>query len=94
MNGTFRVAPAHARLELTLAGLELGTFAPYKGVSNEIDYFYLAKGLTWTEQSLEPSEEITVHRMPFDEARRRLLKQPLIDGQSIAGLALFDQFLA
>ena len=42
---------------------------------------------------MEPSEEITVHRMPMDLARRRLMDQPLIDGQSVAGLALFDQFL-
>ena len=69
----------------------LGRFAPYKGASNEIDYFYLAKDLTWTEQSLEPSEEITVHRMPFAEARRRLMDQPLIDGQSVVGLALLDR---
>jgi 8-oxo-dGTP pyrophosphatase MutT (NUDIX family) len=69
----------------------LGQFAPYKGVSNEIDRFYLAKDLTWTEQKLEPSEEIQVHRMPLDEARRRLYDQPLIDGQSIVGLHLLDQ---
>ena len=70
----------------------LGRFAPYKGASTEIDYFYLAKDLRWTEQSLEPSEEITVHRMPFAEARERLMSQELIDGQSVVGLALFDRF--
>jgi 8-oxo-dGTP pyrophosphatase MutT (NUDIX family) len=70
----------------------LGRFAPYKGISNEIDWFYVARDLTWTQQNLEPSEEIKVHRMPFEEARRRLFDQPLIDGQSIVGLNLFDRF--
>jgi ADP-ribose pyrophosphatase len=71
----------------------LGRVAPYKGVSNEVDFFYLARDLTMTEQELEVSEEITVHRMPLERAREVLLDQPLVDGQSIAGLALLDRFL-
>lgn len=73
---------------------ELGRFAPYKGASTEIDYFYLARDLTWTDQSLEPSEEISVHPMSLSEARQRLFDQPLIDGQSIVGLNLLDRHLA
>ena len=57
----------------------LGEFAPYKGASNEIDYFFLARDLTWTAQELEPSEEITVHRMPLAQARERLLGQSLVE---------------
>jgi 8-oxo-dGTP pyrophosphatase MutT (NUDIX family) len=70
----------------------LGTVAPYKGVSTEIDHFFLARDLRWTDQELEPSEQIEVHRMPLAEARRRLLEQPLLDGQSVAGLALLDRW--
>jgi ADP-ribose pyrophosphatase len=70
----------------------IGTFAPYKGVSNERCHFFLAEELSFTRQDLEPSESITVHRMPFADARRTLLDQELPDGQSLAGLALFDAF--
>lgn len=71
---------------------ELGRFIPYRGASTEVDSFYLATDLTETAQNLEPSEEITVHRMPFEEARARLVEQPLIDGQSLVGLHLYDRF--
>ncbi len=69
----------------------LGSFAPYKGVSNERCHFFLAEGLSWTKQQLEPSEQISVHQMSMDEARDRILDQDLPDGQSLAGLMLFDR---
>lgn len=73
---------------------ELGSFAPYKGVSNELTHFFVARDLSETERELEPSEDITVHRMPLDEARARILDQSVGDGQSMAGLVLLDRFLA
>ena len=73
---------------------ELGRFAPYKGVSNEITWFFLARDLEWTEQDLEPAEAITVHRMPLDEARERILGQAVADGQTMSGLLLLDRYLA
>lgn len=72
----------------------LGRFAPYKGASNEICWFWLARGLREDRQELEPSERITVHRLPFAEARSRLLDQPCGDGQSLAGLMLLERWLA
>lgn len=72
----------------------LGRFAPYKGVSNEICHYWLARGLREDVQDLEPSERITVHRMPFAEARRVLIGQECSDGQSLAGLVLLDRWLA
>ncbi|MFO1055274.1 MAG: NUDIX hydrolase [Planctomycetota bacterium] len=72
----------------------LGCFAPYKGVSNERCHYFLARELSWTKQHLEPSEAMTVHRMPLAEARARILGQELPDGQSLGGLALLDRFLA
>ncbi len=73
---------------------KVGVFAPYKGVSNEHCHFYLAEDLTWAEQELENSEEITVHRMPFAEAKQKLLGQALGDGQSLAGLMLYESFIS
>ena len=72
----------------------LGHFAPYKGVSNERCHFFLARGLESVVQDLEPSERITVHRLPIVEARARLLDQECGDGQSMAGLLLLDRWLA
>ena len=74
--------------------VKLGYFAPYKGVSNERCYAFLARGLTEVPQELEASEQITVHRMPVDEARRTLLDQECGDGQSMAALMLLDRWLA
>lgn len=74
--------------------IPLGRFAPYKGASNEICHFWLARQLHEDLQDLEPSERITVHRLPFAEARRRLIDQECSDGQSLAGLLLLDRWLA
>jgi len=73
--------------------IELGRFAPYKGVSNEICHYWLARGLEQQQQQLEPSEQITVHRLPLAEARARLVDQECSDGQSLAGLVLLDRWL-
>lgn len=72
----------------------LGRFAPYKGVSNEVCHFFLAQDLVVGAQRLEPSERITAHRMPFAEARRLLVAEDVGDGQSMAGLLLFDRWVA
>ena len=71
----------------------LGRFAPYKGASNEICHYFLARDLDLGRQDLEPSEQIAVHRMPFAEARRLLIDQECSDGQSLAGLVLLDRWL-
>ena len=72
----------------------LGSFAPYKGVSNEVCHFWLARGLRQERQDLEPSERIAVHRLPMPRARGLLLDQACGDGQSMAGLLLLDRWLA
>lgn len=72
----------------------LGRFAPYKGVSTEVCHFFVARDLTEVAQHLEPSEQITVHRVGLDRARALLLDQDLGDGQSMAGLMLLERWLA
>lgn len=72
----------------------LGSFAPYKGVSNERCWFFVARGLSTVGQRLEPSERITVHRLPLAEARELVVGQEVGDGQSMAGLMLLDRWLA
>jgi 8-oxo-dGTP pyrophosphatase MutT (NUDIX family) len=91
------IAQKELHEEAGLRGREwipLGRFAPYKGVSNELCHYFLVRGLSEVAQELEPSEQITVHRMPFAEARRRLVEQDCADGQSLSGLVLLDRWLA
>ena len=73
---------------------KLGTFAPYKGVSNERCHFYVCEDPLETDQQLEPTENIRIERMAWGEARSRLLEQALPDGQSMAGLLFFERWLA
>lgn len=90
------VAQAELAEEAGLAATRwdaLGSFAPYKGVSNERCWFFVARGLAAVPQRLEASERITVHRMPLDEARELVVGQEVGDGQSMAGLMLFDRWL-
>ncbi len=81
------------------AGLEaerwtfLGSFAPYKGASNERCRFFLAEGLRSVRRAPEPSERIRVERVPLQEAFRRLLEQELPDGQSLCGWLLLQRYL-
>jgi ADP-ribose pyrophosphatase len=79
---------------LAMRWTELGHFAPCNGVSNELCHFFVARGITVGAQELEPSERITMHRMPFATARRRLLEQECGHGQSLAGLMLLERWLA
>lgn len=90
------VAAAELRQEAGLQAEQwdfVGKFAPYKGVSNEICWFFRARQLLEVGQDLEICEDITVHRMPFAEARAKLLDQELGDGQSLAGLMLYERWL-
>jgi 8-oxo-dGTP pyrophosphatase MutT (NUDIX family) len=72
----------------------VGSFAPYKGVSNEHCHFFVATELEEVGQELEASERIQVQRMPWEEARERLLAQELGDGQSMSGLMLYERWCA
>ncbi|MFY9346056.1 MAG: NUDIX hydrolase [Planctomycetota bacterium] len=72
----------------------LGAFAPYKGASNEVCHFFLARELTEVPQQLEASERISTHRVGLARARTLLLDQEVGDGQSMAGLLLLDRWLA
>lgn len=71
----------------------LGSFAPYKGVSNEICHYFVAEQLTEVGQQIELEEAITPHRMPYSQARELLLSQQPADGQSLAGLLLFERWI-
>jgi ADP-ribose pyrophosphatase len=74
--------------------IPIGRFSPYKGLSTEICHYFVAKDLSFDHQELEPSEQITVHRMPLAEARKLLVEQACGDGMSWCGLVMLDRYLA
>jgi ADP-ribose pyrophosphatase len=71
----------------------LGSFAPYKGASNEVCHFYLGEDLERVGQDLESTEEIAVKLVPLREVRRLLLSSELGDGQSLVGWLYLEKFL-
>lgn len=91
------VARKELREEAGLLAAELvpiGSFAPYKGVSNEHCHFFVARSLERVPQELEPSERIEAVQLSWREAKERLLRQELADGQSMSGLLLFERWRA
>lgn len=55
-------------------------------VSDECGYVYLATGLTQSHQQLEESEDITLRRLPLEEAVEWVMSGQITDAISAAGL--------
>lgn len=78
------------------AGLEarswsqIGQFAPYNGVSNEMCRVFLARDLVEVGAEPEPTEEIEVLRFELSELRDLIDRGELWDGMTIASLALYE----
>jgi ADP-ribose pyrophosphatase len=64
-------------------------FYPLPGGSTEVMHPFVARGLTWVGQRLEPDEEITVQPKTIDEIRDLLETGGLEDGKSIAMLGRY-----
>ncbi len=64
-----------------------------KSVTDEIGVAYLARGLSPGEMALEPTEDITVRRLPFAEAVDMALNGGISDVLSIAALLKADYVL-
>ena len=60
----------------------LGKVYPTPAYTNEIIRMYLAKGLYFTEQSLDADEFLDVERVPFEEALRRVLNDEIPDSKT------------
>ncbi len=60
----------------------LGRLYPSPGYTSEIIRIYLAKGLHFTEQSLDADEFLDVERVPFEEALRRVMHDELPDSKT------------
>lgn len=65
------------------------TFYPLPGGSTEVMHAYIATGLHWIGQSLEPDEDIHVVRMSLPAIGKALQNGEIIDGKTIAILSLY-----
>ncbi len=61
--------------------------------SSELAYLYLARDLEIREQSPDPTELLTVKKLPFDEVHRMALNGELKDGMTVLGILLAAQHL-
>jgi ADP-ribose pyrophosphatase len=66
----------------------LGRFHPYSGMSDEVCYVYLATQLEPGNQRLEEREFIQVITMPIREVYRRVERDGIQDGMTLASLLL------
>jgi ADP-ribose pyrophosphatase len=60
----------------------LGEMLPTPAYNSEITYMYLAKGLTFSSQSLDPDEFLDVERIPLAEAVKQVMNGTIRDGKT------------
>lgn len=62
------------------------TLHPSNSVCNEIAYLFVAKGLRQEAPAHEDTEDITIRRLPLDDAIAMALSGEITDSLSVAGL--------
>lgn len=55
-------------------------------VSDEEAYIYVAKGLTFEEAEPDDTEDLTIRKVPFEEAFDMVMKGEITDSMSVAGI--------
>lgn len=60
----------------------LGEMLPTPAYNSEVTYMYLARGLTFTDQSLDPDEFLDVERIPLAEAVKQVMDGTIRDGKT------------
>ena len=60
----------------------LGEMLPTPAYNTEVTYMYLAKGLTFSSQSLDPDEFLDVERIPLSEAVKQVMDGTIRDGKT------------
>ena len=60
----------------------LGEMFPTPAYNTEITYMYLAKGLTFSSQNLDPDEFLDVERIPLSEAVKQVMDGTIRDGKT------------
>ena len=60
----------------------LGEMLPTPAYNSEITHMYLAKGLTFSSQSLDPDEFLDVERIPLADAVKQVMDGTIRDGKT------------
>ena len=60
----------------------LGEMLPTPAYDTEVTHMYLAKGLTFSSQSLDPDEFLDVERIPLSEAVKQVMDGTIRDGKT------------
>ena len=60
----------------------LGEMLPTPAYNSEVTYMYLAKGLSFSKQSLDADEFIDVEKIPLSEAVKQVLDGTIRDGKT------------
>ncbi len=64
----------------------LGTAFTSNSFTNEVAYFYLAEQLSQAQPFPDPTEELFVKKLPFNEAWQMVLNNTIKDAMSVIGL--------
>jgi 8-oxo-dGTP pyrophosphatase MutT (NUDIX family) len=67
----------------------IGEYNPYNGVTNEICYTYLATGLSVLESEPEPSEELEIVRLDYNQIVELIKRGEIWDGMTLAAWSLY-----
>jgi 8-oxo-dGTP pyrophosphatase MutT (NUDIX family) len=67
----------------------LMSFYPTPGVSNERMSVFVARGLTKTQQQLDPSEQIEVEPLQLEDVLARIARNEIEDAKTIASVLFF-----
>ena len=65
---------------------DLGTMIPSPGCYGETLYLYLARGLTFGEQHLDPDEFLNVDWMPLEELAEKCLSGRIRDAKTVVAV--------
>ena len=60
----------------------LGEMLPTPAYNSEITYMYLARGLKFNRQDLDPDEFLDVERIPLSEAVKQVMDGTIRDGKT------------
>ena len=60
----------------------LGEMYPTPAYNTEITYMYLARGLSYEKQSLDPDEFLDVEKMPLSDAAKLVMEGKIPDGKT------------
>ena len=60
----------------------LGEMYPTPAYNTEITYMYLARGLSYEKQSLDPDEFLDVEKMPLSDAVKLVMEGKIPDGKT------------